>query len=411
MTAARTGAGLLALFLWSAVPLLAQRPERVPSEPVPLPADSLTRAPLVVEEESPRTWLLVLDGVWGFTVEHYNRVDGLTPAWGIALDPTDPERTPAIASRVARATTHDRWYGSVTASQRLPLPGALVARIEAFHRSATFDDWKVWIHENDVASFVAASDLLDWWREAGVEAALDAESFDGRLAGGVAYLDASQHSQRSRDPFSLFGDEWRDNPPVREGRLRALRWTVRYDTRDVQSPLLPSPGWSVSGTVETAGGVLGGDLDFTRAAVDARRYVRLGRDAWWDSRAVWMGPLGGGVPPQREVRLGGPGSLRGFPAASFAGDQGVQGQTELRLPLPVTDEIAILFLSWHWVAFLEAGAVATDGVWDDLHADVGTGISGINLFSYVGLFVAQRITDLNGGGGGPRFVVRLRRDF
>jgi hemolysin activation/secretion protein len=125
-----------------------------------------------------------------------------------------------------------------------------------------------------------------------------------------------------------------------------------------------------------------------------------------------MGPLGEReLPVQREVRLGGPGSLRGFRAASFIGDAGIQGQTEVRLPLPVTDEIAIVFLSWHVVGFLDAGMVAVDDNWDTLHADAGVGVSGINILSYVGFFVAHRITDLGGPEDGPRFVVRLRRDF
>jgi hypothetical protein len=357
-------------------------------------------------------WLFEPDGMWGFTVERYNRVDGLVPAWGFALEPVDPQKWPALSARVGRATTHERWYWRGAASQRLPAPGALVARVAVFHRAATFDDWKVWTRENDVASFVAASDLLDWWLEQGVEAALEAESPDGRLAGAVGYTAADQHSQRNRSPFSLFGEEWRDNPAVEEGSLRAIEVSGRFDTRDVQSPLLPSPGWSVTGTVETAGGILGGSLDFTRASLDVRRYTRFRRDAWWDARIVWMGPLGDDeLPPQRQVKLGGPGSLRGFRAASFAGDGGVQAQTELRLPLPVTDQIAIAFINWHWVAFAEAGAVADGDAWDDLHADVGTGISGINIFSYVGVFIAQRITDLHGSEDGPRFIVRLRRDF
>ena len=389
----------------------------MPSEPIPLEADTVAVAELPgeelpYEEVQVRPWIFEPAGVWGFTVARYNRVDGLVPAWGFALVPVEPDRRPAFAARIGSATTHERVYWSGSVSQRLPLPGALVARFSVFQRAATFDDWKVWTRENDVASFLTASDLLDWWREHGFEAALDVESPRGGLAATVAYVDAHVHSQRNRDPFALFGSNWRDNPAVEEGTMRAIRLEGRLDTRDVQSPLLPSPGWIVSGTVEGAGGALGGDVGFSRASLDVRRYLRFRRDVWWNARLVWMGPLGEeDLPPQREAKLGGPGSLRGFRAASFVGDAALQAQTELRLPLPVTDDIAIVFLSWHWVAFAEAGAVARDGDWGDLHADVGVGISGINLFSYVGLFVAQRVTDLHGPEDGPRFVVRLRRDF
>ena len=122
-----------------------------------------------------------------------------------------------------------------------------------------------------------------------------------------------------------------------------------------------------------------------------------------------MGPLDGdSLPAQRRFSLGGPGSLRGFRAASFVDSQGIQATTETRLPLPVGKRIALLFLSWHWVAFADVGSV---GDYERWHADVGTGISGINLFSYVELLLAQRVTDTDQEGSGPRFVVRFRRDL
>jgi len=261
---------------------------------------------------------------------------------------------------------------------------------------------------------VAASDRLDWWREKGFEIAVDAESSAGLLGGTLAFTRSEQSSEPNRTPFALFGgdEDWRDNPAIEEGRLRGVRLEGWLDTRDVQSPLLPAPGWSVRGTWELTGGALGGDLAFSRASLDVRRHTRLTRDTWWDSRLVWMGPLGqGDLPPQREVKLGGPGSLRGFRPASLVGDAGVQAQTELRLPLPVNDSIAIVFLYWYVVGFIDAGAVAIDGQWGDLRADVGAGISGINIFSYIGFFAARPITNVEGDDDRVKFIVRLRRDF
>ena len=411
-----------AVGLWVPVERLAGQEVR-PSEPIPTeaivpgetapsperaaPIDSL----LGVIESQPAPWLVNLDGFYGFSVAHYNRVDGLTPAWGFSLESTEPAKRPSLGAEIAAATTHQRIYGSAWAVQRLPTPGAIHLRLEIFRRAATFDDWKISVRENDVATFVAGSDLLDWWREAGYLVSLDAETPDGRYGGNLALLDASQRSERNRHPFALFaGDEdFRENPPVAEGTLRSLTLGLRFDTRDVQSPLLPAAGWSLAAGLERAGGALGGDVRFSRAQVDLRRYTRLGRDAWWDARVVWMGPLtDSGVPPQRKVSLGGPGSLRGFRAASFVGSEGVQAATELRFPLPVTEEIALLFLSWHAVGFVDVGAVSDYEEW---HADVGVGVSGINIFSYLGFFMAQRVTDLEDPDNGPSFIVRLRRDF
>jgi hypothetical protein len=354
-------------------------------------------------------WLVELSGWRGFGIEHYNRVDGLTPSWGLRLTPVEPETRPEIAARIAAATTHAQLYWTGSIRQRIPAPGAIHAEFEIFHRSATFDDWKISTRENDVATFVSASDMLDWWREKGWTAGLDAETSDGRLGGSLAFTDASHRSLRDRSPFALLGRNYRDNPPADEGDFRGLWATLRVDTRDVQSPLLPSPGWWVRLDAEIGGGVLGGDIDFRRAAVDLRRFTRVASDSWWNSRVVWMGPLDGdSLPAQRHFMLGGPGSLRGFRGGSFVDSQGVQASTEVRLPLPVGRRIALLFLSWHWVAFADAGAL---GDYEDWHADVGTGISGLTLLSQVELFVAQRVTDLDEDGSGPRFVVRFRRDL
>lgn len=410
----------VAALLVTATTALGQRPERRPAEPIPIspeplaPAEPAAPAPLEIELDSSGPWLFEPMGLWGFTVDHYNRIDGLTPGWGFRLEPVEPTRTPSLVARIAVPTTRHRLYWRLAASQRLPLPGALVLRAEHFQRAATFDDWKVSTRENDVSSFVAASDLLDWWREKGTTVALDAETPDGRFLGSLSFLAARQRSERNRAPFALFGgdEDWRDNPPIQEGRLRALILEARFDTRDVQSPLLPFPGWSIRGTWEGAGGPLGGDLDFSRASLDVRRYTRIGRDAWWDWRVVWMGALADDdVPSQRRVKLGGPGSLRGFRTATFVGDAGIQAQSEVRLPLPVTEKIAIAFLSWHWVGFIDAGAVAAEDRWGRVHASVGTGISGVNILTYVGVFLAQRITDFDGDEIRPRLIVRLRRDF
>jgi hypothetical protein len=380
------------------------------AEPVP---DDLPEGPFLPgvapAREGASPWLLELPGWHGLSIEHYNRVDGLTPSWGLRLEPVEPAEHPALEARIAAATTHSRLYWYASLRQQLPLPGAVFARVEHFHRTTTFDDWKVSVQENDIATFAFASDLLDWWREKGYAIALDAETSDGRLGGVITYLDASQRAERDRSPFALFGANYRENPPAAEGDLHSLTATVRVDTRDVQSPLLPSPGWWLRADAEAAGGILGGELEFRRTAVELRRFSRFREDVWWNTRAVWMGPFDGdSLPAQRHVMLGGPGSLRGFRGGSFVDSQGAQASTEIRLPLPVGRRIALLFLSWHWVAFADAGAV---GDYEEWHANVGTGISGINLLSYVELLLAQRITDLDEDGSGPRFVVRFRRDL
>ncbi|MDX1661049.1 MAG: BamA/TamA family outer membrane protein [Gemmatimonadota bacterium] len=399
--------------------------ERIPAEPVPVPwaADTVADAPeppdivlpgvepVYEEEAGGFPWLLELPGWWGVTVARYSRIDGAVPAWGIELAPEDPSRWPTVEARVGLATTHERLYADVGISQRLELADGTVGRIGVrwLHRGETFDGWKLSRRENDLATVLVGSDLMNWWRERGWRFSFGLESEFGDRSLEVSLLAVEQFSQRNRSPWVLFGDgDFRDNPPVAEGDLRSVGLRYVHDGRDVQSPLLPAPGWVIELATETAVEGFGGDIEFLRAFADVRRYLRFGSDTWWDHRLVVH--AGRDVPVQRRPVLGGAGSLRGFPAGSIVGDEfAVQASTEARWPLPITDWIAPLFLSWHVVGLADAGTVDPD--LEEWHADVGAGLSGINIFSYLGVFVAQRVTDLDGDETGPRWIVRLRRDF
>lgn len=409
------------LLVFAPTGLLAQEPVRVPSEPIPVDAvgpGEATPAPVpelpiladVVDVGETPLWLPTLDGVRGISFLRYNRTDGLIPTWGLRLEATDPSTTPTIAAQGGVATTHRQVYWNVSIDQRLPFVWPTRLLVGHFKRPASFDTWRAPARENDITTFVAAADRLDWWRERGIDAGLDMESPSGRYGFRASFLAATQRSMSNRSPFSVFsGDDFRDNPGVEEGDLRSLTLRFRYDGRDVQSPLLSVPGWIVAAEWERAGGLFGGDVPFVRGLVDVRRYNRLGRDAWIDFRLLWLGALTDrGVPSQRRVRLGGPGSLRGFPTATFQGDEALQLSTETRLPLPVNQGIALVFLNWHLVGLFDAAWMDDD---EGAHANVGVGVSGINLFSYLGFFVAQRITDHELPDDGPRFIVRLRRDF
>lgn len=397
---------------FSGASLFGQEPVRAPADSAPTDmteADSVQAAAPVLateEDEGVKPWLLELDGLFGVSLVHYNRVDGLAPGWGLKLDPTEPSKRPQIGGQISFATTYTQAYWHVFLEQELPGPGASRIGGAWFNRSTTFDTWKFPSRENDLWAFLVGTDNLDWWREQGLLAYFDTETLDGRFGIRASYLYADQTSLPNRNPFVLFGSNtFRDNPAVAEGNLSGLQLDVRIDTRDVQSPLLPAPGWRFDVEWETS---LGGDIDFSRTAFDLRRFTRFGTDYWWDWRAVWMGPIGTkDLPEQRKMKLGGPGSLRGFSPASFVGDAGLQANTEVRVPLPVSQKLAILFLSWHLVGFADVGTVEGSG-W---HADVGGGVSGINILSYLGFFVAQRVTDLDVEDDGPRFIVRLNRDF
>jgi len=95
--------------------------------------------------------------------------------------------------------------------------------------------------------------------------------------------------------------------------LTSVEVGLTKDTTD--SYLFPTEGYRLTGTVEQAG-ALGGDYDFTRFTVDARRYWTVTRDVL-DRKSVLAvrgraGFIAGDAPIFERFFAGGHGSLRGF---------------------------------------------------------------------------------------------------
>jgi outer membrane protein insertion porin family len=78
----------------------------------------------------------------------------------------------------------------------------------------------------------------------------------------------------------------------------------------------PAGGFLIETIYEKAGGGLGGELDFERLLVDARRYIYLTRYENIDLR-LRLGTSAGNLPVQAAFDLGGLGSLRGYKHKEF----------------------------------------------------------------------------------------------
>jgi outer membrane translocation and assembly module TamA len=269
--------------------------------------------------------------------------------------------------------------------------------------------------------FLTRTDLRNYYDAAGVR--LAASSSDLRPWGLTLALQSEHNESVDQDPFftltTLFGDDedFRPNPSVLDGRVTSASLDARFVTASSQSPALRVAGWNLGAGLERAWQGLGGDVSFWRGTLHVRRYTRLAERHWLNARVYVTGPVLGtdDLPPQRFTYLGGPGSLPGFDTLELAGDRGVLGTVEYTFQLPSTSWSTPVFLLWQLEVFSNVGNAVDEGdrtrLYSDLHWDAGVGVSGVTVLGYLGLFLAQRLSDLDAPSSGPRVLFRLQRAF
>jgi len=246
---------------------------------------------------------------------HYNRVDGLYVQLGLDTD----WKRPALLRFFARggyAFKGEAWRYEVGLERWIPLgPARLTLGVHNYDLTHSEDEWLLPMVENSAAAFFFREDFMDYYRLTGTSFHIDTELYR-RLTVELAYLLDEHESLKRTTSWSLFGGDkkFRDNPPVMEEKVYSLLIRLGYDTRD--DFMEPAGGFLVEAVYEKAGGGLGGDLDFERLLVDARRYLYLTRHENIDLR-FRMGTSAGDLPVQMAFDLGGLGSLRGYKHKEF----------------------------------------------------------------------------------------------
>ncbi|HMA60881.1 MAG TPA: BamA/TamA family outer membrane protein [Halanaerobiales bacterium] len=111
--------------------------------------------------------------------------------------------------------------------------------------------------------------------------------------------------------------------------LRSITFSARKDTTNY--PYNPTSGRNDNLSVEFAGGLLGGDANFTKYNFDLRRYYGgFKEDHSWALR-LKGGASTGILPLSEKYNLGGSDSLRGYSLYSFTGDHSLLTQVEYRM--------------------------------------------------------------------------------
>ncbi|MCR4424731.1 MAG: BamA/TamA family outer membrane protein [Firmicutes bacterium] len=103
-----------------------------------------------------------------------------------------------------------------------------------------------------------------------------------------------------------------------DGITRSLTLSAVNDMRD--DLWNPSSGHRLSGSLEYAGGILGGDNNFTKIEAEGSKYVQVA-DGHILAARLAAGYGFGDLPEQEKFKLGGAGTIRGYKYGDFHGDR------------------------------------------------------------------------------------------
>jgi len=385
----------------------------------------------------------------------YNRVEGLPIGFGprVELGHFNPTRLEALVIyRTAEATKVDGGRTGFAIHGEQYLGGENAARVGArlYSEVESIQDMGLTDRENSLATFILHRDYRDHYRRAGAAAYVRFARRDLPWDLTLEYRDERDRSLSPHGIWAIFDDRWRDQPIVGEGTLRSGAATLQYDTRN--DAITPAAGWFVNLGIERG---LGGSLqypapvadtlpfpfatanpDFTAGIVDVRRYVRLGPSSRMAVRAFAAGSVDGKpLPSQRQLALGGEGTLPGYGLFTFdcgarrgalqyasgqfypyyGCDRAMLFQIEYQSALPLARKLGEwmgfrgdLGESIGWVAFFDTGRAWTDvnarfgrgGGQDDFAADAGLGLR----IERIGVYWAY---PLSGHGRGVNLFVRI----
>jgi outer membrane protein assembly factor BamA len=345
------------------------------------------------------------DGLYGVSLDGYNRVDGLPVTLGLR----GSRGRVAFHLRAIYRIASERLGGRAGVSLRFLRERDVVAALEGHAFTDTNDRGRMGDFENSLSAFLFKEDFRNYYQRQGVSASIAGDLHPLLRARAAWTIDRYTSLARSTD-FALFGwgKSFRPNPRVDEGWMGTLAVEIETDTRDDREQ--PSVGWFQRLRFEVADPALGGDFDFRRAEWTVRRYNRIGPGRRLDAR--FMGVWGSDrSPPQRGIHVHGVGGLRGRPDDFTPRARAFVASVEARLDLAKGLKRAMLFRDrLGLVFFADAGGFREPGPDGERRFDVdaGVGVDGAGILTYSGIFLALPIDDR---GDGPRVTFRVRRDY
>ena len=274
--------------------------------------------------------VLLLEGLYGFGVPTYDRVDGVTLTLGAGiLLPRVALAEPVLRARAEYRSLRERFTGG---AHLAVTRGRTTFAVGAERTTLTNDRWLRSDLVNSVSFLVLADDYRDYYQ------------------GDRAYVELRRIVERgSRTTSAFLRGQIEDASSLPAGNPWTVRGTPRPENLVVQGERITSAilgvdtEWTLplhvvraDAAVELASSIAGGDQEFTRYVVDAEWAMAALSDHTLELWLHFQGPLPGttSLPTQRWSLLGGPGSLYTFDIAQFRGDRLAFLHTLYSIPLP-----------------------------------------------------------------------------
>lgn len=364
----------------------------------------------VVYEPRPVGFPLEPKGLWGIVIHEYNGVDGLSfgLAAGLKKLPDQP-RTELAFGPVFRSEREDEVGWDVVALREIP-PAGLTIGGRAHRITDTHQRWQRSDLANSLLSVGLADDDRTYFERTGYELWAERGFLRPPLTFRVRWRDDDYDSLESQAPFSVFeGDDeaepdpedpesprvdldgWPVNPPIDEGRGRALGARLTLDQRNDRD--YPTRGFLARIEFDHWG--FGGDstFEFDWGRVEGRGWLPLGGRSYVALRAIAGGRVSDGeIPSQFWWRLGGAGSVAGYDALhdSMIGDRMALGNLRAHLALPGSTR---MFETVYLVGLADVGDAWFEDEDPAWNVGVGGGIAAHGRLRYVGLFAAYGVED------------------
>lgn len=310
---------------------------------------------------------LTLDGIQGFHVPAYDRVNGVTAVWGATLRlPRLGDLTPYVHGEGGWVTERGEAVYAASGGVRW---GA--TRVEGGYEKGwyTNDDWIRDDLKNGLQYLWDGDDFRDYhaversWAGVARTFGDEEKSFFATLRLGGQIEDGT--SLVAGNPWHLRGDTTRANPAIDDGRITSLvasldaEWNGR---------------WSVfEGRVEYEGGREweGGEFVFDRVAVRGDWAMQALADHTLEIELFAQTPLRGDtLPRQRWSFVGGSGTLRTLELAQYSGDRVVYVESKYIIPLP--ESLALPLVGTPELQLIHAAGMAwLKGQDRDLYQEIG----------------------------------------
>lgn len=274
-----------------------------------------------------RQHVLATDGLRGLRAPTYDRVDGLALSVGARLYfPPLGDFEPAIHGWVGYASRREKGFGGIDVG----LFGERVDITVAAERvTATQDDWIRGPVHNSFGYLLFGEDHRNYYRaDRGRAGILWAVSDAVRATAALQIEEAA--SLPAGDPWSLFQpDSARFNPAIDEGRITSALADLSV-TRETGRLIA-----ELTGGVELAREIAGGDFQFARYSLDALFHLSALRINTLTVHVHAQGPLPGtdSLPLQRWSIMGGQETLETVDVGALRGDRIFLVRSTYRVPL------------------------------------------------------------------------------